>query len=121
MELHEGTAVAAVRAGALELAGGAARAFDECLWCTQAAAPAWLRSTGLPLGAAAPRVKAGRNEQQGREQGVLRRVATTSRSGAPPAGSRGRPRVASSRRMGSCAGRCRARVACAGYAVTAAV
>jgi hypothetical protein len=24
--------------------------FDECLWCTQAAAPAWLKETGLPTG-----------------------------------------------------------------------
>lgn len=51
VEVHEGVAVAAVRKGRLELAGGAARDFDECLWCTQAAAPAWLRKTGLPLGA----------------------------------------------------------------------
>lgn len=47
----EGAAVAAVRAGRLELVGGSVRAFDECLWCTQAAAPAWLAKTGLPLGA----------------------------------------------------------------------
>ena len=69
MELHERTAVAAVRAGALELASGAVRAFDECLWCTQAAAPAWLRDTGLPLGAAAPRAR-GCSKRQGREQVV---------------------------------------------------
>lgn len=24
--------------------------FDECLWCTQAAAAAWIRDTGLPTG-----------------------------------------------------------------------
>ena len=50
MEVHEGAAVAAVQPGSLELAGGGCCAFDECLWCTQAAAPAWLRKTGLPLG-----------------------------------------------------------------------
>ena len=50
MEVHEGAAVAAVEPSSLELAGGGSRAFDECLWCTQAAAPAWLRKTGLPLG-----------------------------------------------------------------------
>ena len=50
MEVHEGAAVAAVKLGSLELADGSCRAFDECLWCTQAAAPAWLQETGLPLG-----------------------------------------------------------------------
>ena len=46
----EGTAVKKVEQGKLSLAGGEALGFDECLWCTQAGAPAWLGSTGLPLG-----------------------------------------------------------------------
>ena len=50
VEVREGAAVAAVQPGSLELADGGCRAFDECLWCTQAAAPAWLQKTGLPLG-----------------------------------------------------------------------
>jgi predicted metal-binding transcription factor (methanogenesis marker protein 9) len=35
----------------LTLEGGDIEAFDEALWCTQAAAPSWLKDTGLPLGA----------------------------------------------------------------------
>ena len=49
----EGTAVKKVEQGKLSLAGGEVLEFDECLWCTQAGAPAWLGSTGLPLGAMA--------------------------------------------------------------------
>ncbi|KAI8472012.1 MAG: selenide, water dikinase [Monoraphidium minutum] len=47
--VHEGTSVAAIAAGRLELEGGGGHAFDECLWCTQAAAAGWLAQTGLPL------------------------------------------------------------------------
>ena len=50
MRLFEGRGVAAVEAGRLVLDDGIAEPFDEALWCTQAAAPAWLRDTGLPLG-----------------------------------------------------------------------
>ncbi|KAK9840782.1 hypothetical protein WJX81_004350 [Elliptochloris bilobata] len=52
VEVHESAAVASVHPGRLKLADGSARDFDECLWCTQAAAPAWLQKTGLPLDAA---------------------------------------------------------------------
>lgn len=45
-------AVAAVRAGALELVGGAVLPFSECIWCTQGGAQPWLRKTGLALDAA---------------------------------------------------------------------
>ena len=50
MELHEGVRVVAMEAGRLLLESQPPEAFDECLWCTQAAAPAWLRQTGLTLG-----------------------------------------------------------------------
>ena len=50
LELHEGVRVVAVEAGRLLLESQPPEAFDECLWCTQAAAPAWLRQTGLTLG-----------------------------------------------------------------------
>ena len=52
MRLFEGRGVAAVEAGRLVLDDGSVETFDEALWCTQAAAPAWLRDTGLPLGVA---------------------------------------------------------------------
>ena len=52
MKLFEGRGVTAVEQGRLLLDGDAPpEAFDECLWCTQACAPAWLAETGLPLGA----------------------------------------------------------------------
>lgn len=38
-----------MEAGKLILDDGRVEAFDEALWCTQAAAPAWLAGTGLPL------------------------------------------------------------------------
>ena len=66
MDLDEGARVTAVDPGALQLAAcppaadGASAAtdqgssreatFDECLWCTKAAAPSWLAQTGLALG-----------------------------------------------------------------------
>ncbi len=50
--LFEGRSVTGVEEGRLLLDGRAgAEPFDECLWCTQAAPPAWLAATGLPLGA----------------------------------------------------------------------
>ncbi|KAK9902254.1 hypothetical protein WJX75_009733 [Coccomyxa subellipsoidea] len=52
VRLFEGRGVAAVEAGRLVLDDGIAEPFDEALWCTQAAAPAWLRDTGLPLDSA---------------------------------------------------------------------
>ncbi|KAL3145556.1 hypothetical protein ABBQ32_003381 [Trebouxia sp. C0010 RCD-2024] len=45
--LREGVGVREVRQGSLLLEDGSAEAFDECLWCTQASAPAWLAKTGL--------------------------------------------------------------------------
>lgn len=39
-----------MEAGKLILDDGRVEAFDEALWCTQAASPAWLAETGLPLG-----------------------------------------------------------------------
>lgn len=55
IEVHEGIVVVAVEAGCLLVeAGRQPEAFDECLWCTQASAPAWLRHTDLSLGKHAP-------------------------------------------------------------------
>lgn len=48
--LREGVGVREVRQGSLLLEDGSAEAFDECLWCTQASAPAWLAKTGLQTG-----------------------------------------------------------------------
>ena len=50
VELHEGVRIVAVEDGRLLLDSQEPEPFDECLWCTQAAAPAWLQSTDLPLG-----------------------------------------------------------------------
>ncbi len=50
VQLIENRGVVAVEAGKLILDDGRVEAFDEALWCTQAAAPAWLAGTGLPLG-----------------------------------------------------------------------
>jgi hypothetical protein len=36
--------------GSLILGDGTELPCDECLWCTGAAAPAWLRDCGLPTG-----------------------------------------------------------------------
>jgi len=48
--LHEHSPVLEVQEGRLQTADGGWHAFDEALWCTQAAAAAWLRDTGLPVG-----------------------------------------------------------------------
>ena len=50
IELHEGVRIAAVEDRQLLLDSRQSEAYDECLWCTQAAAPAWLRDTDLTLG-----------------------------------------------------------------------
>jgi selenide,water dikinase len=47
-QLLEGSGVKEVKPGQLVLEDGTEHAFDECLWCTQAGAAAWLRHTGLP-------------------------------------------------------------------------
>lgn len=49
--LHEHSPVLEVQEGRLQTADGGWHAFDEALWCTQAAAAAWLRDTGLPVDA----------------------------------------------------------------------
>lgn len=48
--LHEHSPVLEVQEGRLQTADGVWHAFDEALWCTQAAAAGWLRDTGLPVG-----------------------------------------------------------------------
>lgn len=48
VQVVEDSAVVEVQAGSLHLGGGRAVAFDECLWCTQAAGAGWLAETGLP-------------------------------------------------------------------------
>jgi hypothetical protein len=55
VQLHEGSAVQRVEAGLIVTEDGAKHAFDEALWCTQAAAAGWLKATGLPTGAQTPR------------------------------------------------------------------
>jgi NADH dehydrogenase FAD-containing subunit len=55
--VREGVAVEGVEAGKVKLVGGEVLPFDECCWCTGAAAPTWLRQTQLPLGMPAARVK----------------------------------------------------------------
>eukprot|EP00878_Enallax_costatus_P045872 GHUV01055390.1.p1 GENE.GHUV01055390.1~~GHUV01055390.1.p1 ORF type:complete len:215 (+),score=34.56 GHUV01055390.1:91-735(+) len=50
IELHEQSNVTAVEAGRLMTDDGGWHAFDECLWCTQAAAANWIKQTGLPTG-----------------------------------------------------------------------
>lgn len=50
IELHEGVRIVAVEDRQLLLDSQQPEAYDECLWCTQAAAPAWLRGTDLTLG-----------------------------------------------------------------------
>lgn len=49
IDLIVGAAVTGVERGLLLLAGRAPRVADEILWVTQAKAPDWLSSTGLPL------------------------------------------------------------------------
>ena len=48
--LREGVGVREVRQGSLLMEDGSEEPFDECLWCTQASAPAWLAKTGLQTG-----------------------------------------------------------------------
>ncbi|KAA6421181.1 MAG: water dikinase [Trebouxia sp. A1-2] len=47
VEVREGVGIKQVQEGRLVLEDGAEQPFDECLWCTQASAPAWLTTTGL--------------------------------------------------------------------------
>ncbi|GGH17724.1 hypothetical protein GCM10007036_19390 [Alsobacter metallidurans] len=49
ISVRTGAAVAAVSTGAVTLSSGETLAADDVLWTTQAAAPAWLRETGLAL------------------------------------------------------------------------
>ena len=50
MTVREDCAVKEVKEGKVVTLTGEDVAFDECLWCTQAGAPDWLKATGLPLG-----------------------------------------------------------------------
>ena len=52
MQLQEDTRVVELRHKQLFLDNHQQEDFDACLWCTQAAAPGWLKTTssGLPLG-----------------------------------------------------------------------
>lgn len=49
--MREGVGIKQVQEGRLVLEDGTEQSFDECLWCTQASAPAWLTTTGLQTGA----------------------------------------------------------------------
>ena len=49
IDVVTGVAVARYTDGELVCADGRAFAFDECLWCTEAGAQAWLQDTGLQL------------------------------------------------------------------------
>ena len=48
--VREGVGIREVQPGVLVLEDGTQQPFDECLWCTQAAAPPWLPTTGLQTG-----------------------------------------------------------------------
>ncbi|KAK9804423.1 hypothetical protein WJX72_011939 [[Myrmecia] bisecta] len=48
IEVHENVAIQEVQKGRLVLTGGQEEIFDECLWCTSAAAAPWLQDTRLP-------------------------------------------------------------------------
>ncbi len=51
MDVIENTGVSEVKDGWLHLKDDRKVEFDECLWCTEAAAAPWLRDTpGLPTG-----------------------------------------------------------------------
>ena len=50
MTVREDCAVEEVKEGEIITLTGENVGFDECLWCTQAEAPEWLKATGLPLG-----------------------------------------------------------------------
>jgi len=50
MTLREGFAVTSVKKGKIVAETGGDVEFDECLWCTQAGPPQWLKNTGLPTG-----------------------------------------------------------------------
>ena len=52
MTIREGVGIKEVQPGRLLLQDpeGSVEEFDECLWCTQAGAPPWLKHTGLQLG-----------------------------------------------------------------------
>jgi selenide,water dikinase len=50
--VHRATPVAAVDSGGVQAAAGARLAVDATIWATGAAAPEWLRGTGLALDAA---------------------------------------------------------------------
>jgi hypothetical protein len=52
--LREDFAVTAVEKGKIVADAGGDVKFDECLWCTQAGPPQWLKDTGLPLGSLLP-------------------------------------------------------------------
>lgn len=54
MQVREEIEVAEVREEEAVLRGGETIPFDECVWCTGAAAPSWLPATGLPLGTRHP-------------------------------------------------------------------
>ena len=53
MAIKEGVGIEEVHPGRLLLQDGSTEEFDECLWCTQAGAPPWLKTTGLQLGTVA--------------------------------------------------------------------
>ena len=50
MTVREDCAVEEVKQGEIVTVTGKNVEFNECLWCTQAGAPEWLKATGLPLG-----------------------------------------------------------------------
>jgi selenide,water dikinase len=51
VHVHTGTAAAKVEPGAITIAGGKTIELDEILWVTAAAAPSWLRESGLDVDA----------------------------------------------------------------------
>lgn len=50
VEVDENQTIVEAEGGKLAVEGGEIIEFDECLWCTEASAAEWLRSTGLKTG-----------------------------------------------------------------------
>lgn len=50
VDVNENQRIVDAKGGKLTIKGGESVEFDECLWCTEASAAEWVRSTGLRTG-----------------------------------------------------------------------